>query len=150
MTLELILYGDDRPVTQKVKENTEPQNIENGLSELELNRTILLNNIYFERTKAVVLPESYPTLQKLADVLLSRSRLYISIIGHTDNVGDKTALKTLSEDRAMSIKQVLIEKGVPDYRVNTIGYGDTRPIAPNDTEENKSKNRRVEIKVISQ
>ena len=83
-------------------------------------------------------------------MLLSRSRLYISIIGHTDNVGDKTALKTLSEDRAMSIKQVLIEKGVPDYRVNTIGYGDTRPIAPNDTEENKSKNRRVEIKVISQ
>lgn len=150
MTLELILYGEDRPVVKTVKEDIEPPNKDNGLNELELNRLILLNNIYFERTKAVVLPESYPTLQKLADVLLSRSRLYITIIGHTDNVGDKTALKNLSEDRAISIKQVLMDKGVPDYRVNTIGYGYTRPIAPNDTEENKSKNRRVEIKVISQ
>lgn len=150
MTLELILYGEERPVIKIVKENIVPTNIDNSLSDLELNRTILLNNIYFERTKAVVLPESYPTLQKLADVLLSRSRLYITIIGHTDNVGDKSALKKLSEDRAISIKQVLMEKGVPEFRVNTIGYGDSRPIAPNDTEENKSKNRRVEIKVISQ
>lgn len=150
MTLELILYDKDRPILETKKDDIEPPNKDIGSSELKLNRPILLNNIYFERTKPEVLPESFTALQKLADVLLARNRLYISILGHTDNVGDKEALKKLSEERAIAIRQILIERGVPGYRINTVGYGDTRPIAPNDTEENKSRNRRVEIKVISQ
>ncbi|MBL0101309.1 MAG: OmpA family protein [Saprospiraceae bacterium] len=60
------------------------------------------------------------------------------------------ALKKLSEDRAAAIKHKLIEKGVPESRISTYGYGGARPIAANDTEENKSKNRRVEIRIVSQ
>ncbi len=150
LQLELPMYGTIRPEIVLPDKNKNIPLKEEAIIGFELNKTILLNNIYFERTKPVVLPESYPALQKLADVLLSRPRLYISIIGHTDNVGDKDALRILSEDRAMAIRQILIEKGVAGYRVQPLGYGDSRPIAPNDTEENKSKNRRVEIRIISQ
>ena len=146
--IELILYPDGIvPVSKKLEEvvsDVEP------ISELELHKTILLNNIYFERTKPEILPQSYASIQKLAEILLSRPRLYISIIGHTDNVGSTEALKKLSEDRAAAIKHKLIEKGVPESRISTYGYGGARPIAANDTEENKSKNRRVEIRIVSQ
>jgi OOP family OmpA-OmpF porin len=110
----------------------------------------MLDNIYFERAKPIVLTESYPSIDKLAEVLLTRPKLYIQIVGHTDNVGDKEALRILSEQRAEAIKTLLIERGVPSARIDTHGYGDTKPLGPNDTEANKSKNRRVEIKIISQ
>jgi OmpA-OmpF porin, OOP family len=148
-TLELVMYSDGRTFVEK---NTiaQKQNIQEKISEDDINKTILINNIYFERTKPTVLPESYPALQKLSNVLLSRPKLYISIIGHTDNVGDPDALKKLSEDRAAAIKTILIAEGVPENRVTTYGFGGSKPLAPNDTEENKSKNRRVEIKIVSQ
>jgi outer membrane protein OmpA-like peptidoglycan-associated protein len=148
-TLELVMYSDGRIFVEKKPTNL-IQNLPEKLSEEDINKTILINNIYFERTKPTVLPESYPALQKLSNVLLSRPKLYITIIGHTDNVGDPEALKKLSEDRADAIKTILIAEGVPDSRVTTYGYGGAKPIAPNDTEENKSKNRRVEIKIVSQ
>lgn len=148
-TLELVMYADGRVFVEK-KSVEAITNLPEKISEEEINKTILINNIYFEKAKPIVLPESYPAIQKLAEVLLSRPRLYISIIGHTDNVGNTEALKKLSEDRAIAIKKILLEKGVPDNRVSTQGYGSIKPIAPNDSEENKSKNRRVEIKIISQ
>jgi outer membrane protein OmpA-like peptidoglycan-associated protein len=148
-TLELVMYSDGRVVIEK-KPLSEPAKLPEKISEEDLNRTILINNIYFERTKPEVLPQSYPAIEKLAKVLLERPRLYISIIGHTDNVGNLEALKKLSEDRAIAIKKILIEKGVPETRVTTQGLGCAKPIAPNDTEENKSKNRRVEIRIVSQ
>lgn len=150
MTLELVMYGDGRMEFLPKDTVRKVPFVDDKISEEELSKTVLLNNIYFERTRAVVLPESYPALQKLADVLLVRPKLYIQIIGHTDNVGDTEALKKLSEDRALAIKEILIEKGVPDEKVTTKGFGGAKPIAPNDTEENKSKNRRVEIKIVSQ
>lgn len=148
-TLELVMYSDGRIFLEN-KPTNPFQNLPEKLSEEEIKKTILINNIYFERTKATVLPESYPALKKLSNVLLSRPKLYISIIGHTDNVGDPDALKKLSEDRAAAIKTILIAEGVPECRVTTYGFGGSKPLAPNDTEENKSKNRRVEIKIVSQ
>lgn len=148
-TIELIMSEDGK---LKIVKPLAPtlENDEEKLTQADLNNTILLHNIYFERTKPIVLPESIPSINKLAEVLLRRPRLYINIIGHTDNVGDPDALKTLSEERAFAIKKILVEKGVPEYRVSTAGYGGSHPIAPNDTEENKSKNRRVEIRIVSQ
>ncbi len=149
-TIELIMYAD----SSYEKKNEAPKVIHFkepiAITELDLNNTIMLNNIYFERAKPTVLSESYPSIDKLAEVLLTRPKLYIQIVGHTDNIGDKAALKLLSEQRADAIKTLLVERGVPTERIDTKGYGDTKPLAPNDTEVNKSKNRRVEIKIISQ
>ena len=149
-TVELILYADStygkKVEVPKVVHQNEPA----AITEQDLKKTIMLDNIYFERAKPIVLTESYPSIDKLAQVLLTRPKLYIQIVGHTDNVGDKDALRILSEQRAEAIKTLLIERGVPSARIDTHGYGDTKPLGPNDTEANKSKNRRVEIKIISQ
>lgn len=149
-TVELILFADStygkKVEVPKVVHQNEPA----AITEQDLEKTIMLDNIYFERAKPIVLTESYPSIDKLAEVLLTRPKLYIQIVGHTDNVGDKDALRILSEQRAEAIKTLLIERGVPSARIDTHGYGDTKPLGPNDTEANKSKNRRVEIKIISQ
>lgn len=148
-TLELVMYNDGRTTEIAEQTNTKPKS-QDEISEEEINNTILLNNIYFEKAKPIVLPVSFPALEKLSKVLISRPKLYITILGHTDNVGNPEALKALSEERALAIKNILVTNGVPANRVTTFGYGGTKPIAPNDTEDNKSKNRRVEIKIVSQ
>ncbi|MFZ1524898.1 MAG: OmpA family protein [Saprospiraceae bacterium] len=129
----------------KSKEDSE--NGDNTL--LKIVENIIVHNIYFERTKPDLLEESYPEVQKLASLLRANPSMNISIAGHTDNVGEKAALVKLSQDRAVAIKKILLEIGIPAYRVTALGYGDTKPLAPNDTEQNKSKNRRVEIKIVA-
>jgi outer membrane protein OmpA-like peptidoglycan-associated protein len=119
------------------------------IEDLNTNDKVVLHNIYFEQSKPDVRPESYPEIQRLANVLKANPHMSISIAGHTDNVGDKLALMKLSENRALAIKKLLFLRGIPNHRVTALGYGDSRPIAPNDTEDNKRKNRRVEIKVVS-
>ena len=106
------------------------------------------NHIYFERSTAVVLKESVVNSKKLAEVLQRHPNLVISIDGHTDNVGDKNDLFSLSEDRARSIKKLLVAEGVPSDLILTKGYGDTRPLTDNSTEEKRQQNRRVEITII--
>lgn len=146
--ITLTLFGEERPAPSKPSQGL--SQVPDRISEGELYSRAELRNIYFERTKPDVLPESLPVIKKLAGILMERPRLYILIAGHTDNVGESAAKLKLSEDRAAAIKNILVEMGVPEYRVNTAGYGDQRPIAPNDTEENKSLNRRVEIRIVSQ
>lgn len=121
----------------------------NDTSVLVIKENVIVHNIYFERTKASLLEASYPEVQRLANLLRTNPSINISIAGHTDNVGEKSALIKLSHDRAVAIKKLLLEKGIPAHRVTALGYGDTKPLAPNDTEQNKSKNRRVEIKIVS-
>lgn len=149
-TLYLMMYPEGKIENKAEISIKPPEVINKKISELDLNNSIMLQNIYFAQSKSTVLPQSFASINKLAKVLLSRPLLYIRIIGHTDNVGDKDALKILSENRAKAIKEMLEEAGIASDRIDTFGYGDTRPLAPNNTEENKSKNRRVEIKILSQ
>ncbi len=72
----------------------------------------------------------------------------IELSGHTDNKGEEEVLKTLSEDRANAVKQYLVDNGIDEARITAIGYGSSLPIADNETEEGRAKNRRTEIKVI--
>lgn len=144
-SIELILFSDS------LRPTPSPKEIENHQTQTEENfKSTILNNIYFERSKPTILPESFPAIEKLAGALQRNPNVYISIIGHTDNVGDETDLKVLSEQRAQAIRQLLIENGIFSDRITYFGYGGSRPIAPNDSEENKSKNRRVEIKIVTQ
>ena len=70
--------------------------------------------------------------------------------GHTDNVGDKKSNQLLSENRAKAVYDYLVKNGIPADRLTTKGYGDTQPIANNDTEAGRAENRRTEFKVIAQ
>jgi len=145
--ITLILKPEDKLII-KSEQNIDDSNQQ--LSLLEVKDNLILHNIYFERTKPDLIQESYTDVQKLANLLNANPFMNISIAGHTDNVGEKFGLMRLSEERAKTIKKFLIEKGIAAHRVSALGYGDSKPLAPNDTEENKSKNRRVEIRIVGQ
>lgn len=118
------------------------------LIRVEVGAKMILTNIYFESAKATLKDESFEGLDKIVRLLQNNSNIRIEISGHTDNVGsDKTNLK-LSNDRAKSVVAYLIKKGIPESRLEYKGYGESQPIAGNDTPEGRSQNRRVEFKVI--
>ncbi|GAB3895039.1 hypothetical protein GCM10028825_38370 [Spirosoma agri] len=116
---------------------------------LQVNKTFRLDNVYFDQSSYVLRSESYPQLNKLIKTLRAVPKLVIEIAGHTDNVGDRRLNQYLSENRARVIRTYLVTNGIADARLRASGYGDTRPAAPNDSEENKRKNRRVEFVVLA-
>ena len=110
---------------------------------------VTLENIFFEFDKAELLPKSKTELDKLVDILTDYPFLKIEIGGHTDNVGSQDYNKKLSEQRAKSVVDYLIDEDVNDVRVSYSGYGSERPITSNATEEGRARNRRVEFVIIS-
>ena len=115
--------------------------------DLELNKAVRLDNVYFDQSSYVLRDESYPQLDKLVRTLHTTPGLNIEIAGHTDNVGDRRLNQSLSENRAKIITNYLTRNGISETRLRYAGYGDKRPAAANDSEENKRKNRRVEFVV---
>ncbi|GAB4334183.1 MAG: hypothetical protein OHK0038_10990 [Flammeovirgaceae bacterium] len=110
---------------------------------------ISLNNIFFERSSYALLDKSKTELNKVVQFLQTHPEVRIEISGHTDNVGDMTANMQLSRMRAEAVMDFLIKNGgIDKKRIEAKGYGETQPIAPNDTEENKAKNRRIEFKIL--
>lgn len=107
-----------------------------------------LDKVYFNLGDDTVLPESYQQLDQLAAYLRENPKLKIQIEGHTDNRGDKEANKKLSLDRAFKVREYLLNKGIGGNRIKFKGYGDTRPVVTNDSEENRKLNRRVEYKIL--
>ena len=115
---------------------------------LDVGKAVRLDNVYFDQSSYLLRPESYPQLDKLVKTLKVNPRLKIEIAGHTDNVGDARLNQYLSENRAKVISSYLTNQGISDSRLIWKGYGQTKPVAPNDTEENKAQNRRVEFVVL--
>ena len=105
-------------------------------------------DIYFVKGKADILQKSFKALDLLTTNLLNHPTVEIMIIGHTDNVGDESALFDLSVKRAESIRQFLVGQGVAHTRIQAMGVGATKPLFDNSSESNRERNRRVEIKVI--
>lgn len=114
---------------------------------IEVGGTILLNNVFFVQGKALLKPESYPELDRLVQIMMENPAIRIELEGHTDNVGNKAALLKLSEERVQAVKNYLEGKGIKKDRITGKGYGGSRPLAPNDTNENRQRNRRVEFKI---
>ncbi|MES2836825.1 MAG: DUF5723 family protein [Bacteroidota bacterium] len=106
------------------------------------------DNLEFNTGKAIINPNSLPSLTDLAGLLKSKPDWRIRISGHTDNVGNAKANLTLSKGRAEAVKKYLVSKGVNVNAVLVNYYGGTEPIADNATEEGRQKNRRVEMKII--
>ena len=107
----------------------------------------LTNDILFDFNSASLRPESQSTLRDLATNFQRYPDETISVEGHTDNVGSSAYNQTLSENRAYSVKNYLVDQGVPGSRVTAIGFGETRPKASNETPEGRQLNRRVEIHI---
>lgn len=115
---------------------------------LQVNQAFRLDNVYFDQSSYVLRPESYPQLNKLIKTLAINPKLEIEIAGHTDNVGDRRLNQALSENRARIITNYLMRNGIAEKRLRHNGYGSSQPAAPNDSEGNKRKNRRVEFVVL--
>jgi len=104
------------------------------------------NTIQFDFDSAEIRPESYSTLDQLAEELRAGS-VRVSLEGHASSEGTEAYNQRLSERRANSVKKYLVNAGVDSSIISTVGYGESRPVASNDTEEGRSQNRRVEIKM---
>lgn len=108
----------------------------------------VLKSVNFVQSKDEFLPDAYPELERLALWLKSEHSVYIKLNGYTDNVGDPNANQNLSALRVKAVKAWLISKGIEEKRLTVEGFGSKNPIAPNDTEENRKKNRRVEFEIV--
>lgn len=111
----------------------------------QVGRAMVLEGVVFETGKSRLLPESEQILTKALEGLLENPEVEVMISGHTDNVGKREKNMKLSADRAESVKAWLVSRGVKANRVTTKGFGPDSPIAPNDTDEGKQKNRRIEF-----
>jgi OmpA-OmpF porin, OOP family len=105
--------------------------------------------IYFKTGSAELDKESAPILQSVADIANRCPTVKVEVTGHTDSIGGRESNKQLSEQRARAVATFLTQRGVAPARVEAAGYGDTRPIVPNDNEANRAKNRRIEFKVVA-
>lgn len=113
-------------------------------------RTYTLENIFFDFNKYTLKPASYKTLNALVKELKSNPDMIIEVAGHTDNLGDDRFNMRLSQKRANAVKQYLVKHGISPNRIIAKGYGETQPITTNKTEIGRQRNRRVEIRVISE
>ncbi len=132
----------------EIKEYKEYKNDLLKLAPIEVGVVVPLNNIFFEYAKATLRSDSYPELDRIVDDMKGNPNLVLEIQGHTDNVGSNETNLKLSQDRAESVRKYLVSKKIQSARVTSVGFGETKPIAPNDTEENRALNRRVQIVIV--
>lgn len=117
-----------------------------GYSPTDLTNALNLEIINFSTGSAEIPDSSKPFLDKAAEVMKTApAGMTMEIDGHTDNTGDAAANLTLSQQRADAVRNYLVQRGVPDSMLAAKGYGDTKPIAGNDTEEGRFRNRRIEF-----
>jgi len=119
------------------------------LNKVKVGSKIILKNIFFDFDKATLRKESAAELDRLVKMLRDVPTLKIEISGHTDDVGSDEYNTKLSKDRAKAVVDYLIIQGIEEDRLTYAGYGESQPIAGNDTEEGRQENRRTEFKVLS-
>jgi len=110
-------------------------------------QTFVFDHLNFESGSSQLTADSHDTVTSLSEILKAYPNAQVQLSGHTDNTGTPEANQTLSLNRANAIKQQLVNTGIATDRISTAGYGQDRPIAPNDTEQGKAQNRRLELTV---
>lgn len=143
------LFYSDNFSLKGVYEISDPFLKDIGLKAIKVGQKIILKNIFYETDSYELNKKSLVELTKLVEFLNNNNTLKIEISGHTDNVGTSEYNQTLSENRAKSVYNYLIDAGINPERLVYKGYGETVPISTNDTEEGKAENRRTEIKILS-
>lgn len=142
-----LFFSDNFPLKNNAPDST--YNIDIPLQPLEKNATVILRNIFFDVNKYDLQPESFVELDNLVSLLKENPALKISINGHTDNTGTPADNMKLSNNRANEVVRYLVSKGIMASRLSAKGWGETQPIATNNTEEGRAKNRRTEMKVLN-
>ena len=118
------------------------------LDKIEIGKSVILKNIFFDFDEYTLKKESYMELNRLISFLQQNQRVRIRLDGHTDIKGSQEYNMTLSENRAKTAYNYLISKGIPKNRLEYKGYGKNVPIADNTTDEGRALNRRTEIVII--
>ncbi len=144
---DFIAEGDNVDLTQ-TKGFQEIKGKELKLVPIEVGRTVRLNNIFFDTGKAELRSESGPELDRLVTTLNESPKIVIEVRGHTDNTGSNEINAKLSQDRADAVREYFISKGIEPDRVGSKGFGESKPVATNDTDEGRQQNRRVEFLIV--
>ncbi len=110
--------------------------------------TVVLDHLIFDQGRAVINPKSFQELDELVAMMKDSPKVEIQLEGHTDNVGNPQANIKLSQQRVDAVKKYIISKGINKKRVMTKAYGGSQPVARENTEEARAKNRRVEMRVL--
>ena len=113
-------------------------------------RIYTLQDVYFNTDKATLRESSYDALNDLLSAMQTNKTMRVEIAGHTDDRASAEYNKDLSQRRAESVKAYLVENGIAKDRIRAKGYGESEPVASNETEEGRQKNRRVEVRVLKQ
>jgi outer membrane protein OmpA-like peptidoglycan-associated protein len=109
---------------------------------------LVLEGILFETGSAIIEAESFPRLDRVVEYMTYMTSVRIRIGGHTDNVGNPRRNQQLSQTRAEAVREYLIQHEIDGSRVEAVGYGDTRPVASNDTEAGRAQNRRIDAEEL--
>ncbi|MFA5511783.1 MAG: OmpA family protein [Candidatus Kapaibacterium sp.] len=117
---------------------------------IEKGQKVIINNIFFEFAKYELLPESFSELNRLVKLLEQNPNMKIRIEGHTDSVGNNSFNLRLSKQRAESVFNYLTLNGIDNKRIKIKGYGSSRPLTSNNSEEDMAKNRRVEFHILEE
>jgi outer membrane protein OmpA-like peptidoglycan-associated protein len=141
-------YTYDKQI-KELKEQTAGSGVD--VTETDNGSAILVNlpdGVTFDVGSYSLRPEFRATLDKVAESLIQYPNSLIDVYGHTDSTGSDAFNQTLSENRARTVLNYLVSRGVPAARIRSQGFGETMPIASNDTADGRQKNRRVEIKIV--
>ncbi|MBN1448984.1 MAG: OmpA family protein, partial [Bacteroidetes bacterium] len=144
--------GDDDSDMRRVQRNFTLKNVDDLLDPNKRDRwgdllAQRVNNIFFDFNKWDLKPASSFELDRLVRFLESNPAIRIVIAAHTDDIGTDEYNLDLSKKRARSVVDYLVNKGIESKRLESIGYGESRPEVPNNTEENRARNRRVEFRI---
>ncbi|MES2512970.1 MAG: OmpA family protein [Bacteroidota bacterium] len=115
---------------------------------IETGQVIRINNIFFEFAKADLKSESFSELDRIVKLMEQNPTMEIALGGHTDNVGSEESNLKLSTDRSRAVLNYLISKGIAQSRISSSGFGKSKPVVENNTEENRALNRRVEFTIV--
>lgn len=105
----------------------------------------ITQQVHFATGNAIITRDSYPVLEAVVDVLKKNDSIKLEVQGHTDDVGTDAANMDLSERRAQAVRKFLVSRGIAPQRLESRGYGEERPLVPNDSRENRALNRRVQF-----
>lgn len=142
------LFYSENFSLKDVNDVSKPYLMNIKLQPIQVGETVVLKNIFFETASYALKDESKVELEKLYRFLSQNQLIHIEIGGHTDNIGDKQSNVTLSSNRALAVYNYLLEKGIDKIRLSYKGYGDSKPIAANDSDANRSLNRRTDFTII--
>jgi outer membrane protein OmpA-like peptidoglycan-associated protein len=115
---------------------------------IEIGQVVRLNNVFFDFDKWDLRPESFIELDRVVTLLKENPSIEIELSAHTDSRGSDDYNFKLSDNRAKSCVEYIISRGIQPSRIKAQGYGETKPVVPNDTDENRQLNRRVEFTIL--